>query len=374
MPDNSSGISGGVTGGLANAVANGATTEEVSSTGFKATDMSWAGKLLRSNCIYDRSELNWYDRFNRFGALDPYNKLTTTKEYVFFTRPDCGFYEPGTDKLVSAFANNPYISEVHNRYPYVLQTLQKSSKSNNNPFMVILSNAVQNTVDFPSISANEMETPTNIYGTTMSYRMSGWGSDENVEFSLEFEDSQWLEIYHLVKSYEEYQRQKQFGLVYPPNIDSAKDKNGVNYNSYIKNRELNDTFGIYRFIVSDDFETLVYWGYVCGAYFKSVPRDAFNDMKEGGGLQYAIDFKAFCVDDMNPMILSNFNHLIYSSMGTNNGKDLPGEDFPIYSDELHGVDGDWALCPYIVTSKQTDVQTWYSSKGMPYTYKLKWRK
>lgn len=332
------------------------------------------GHVLRSNCIYDRSELEWYDKFNRFGALDPYNKLTTTKEYVFFTKPDCSFYLPNTNTLTSTFANNPYIADVHERYPYVLQTLQKSCKSeSNNPFMVILSNAIKNTLDFQSITANEMENSTNIYGTTIPYRTSGWTNDENIEFSLEFEDSRWLEIYHLVKAYEEYERQKQFGLVYPPNIDSAPEKNGINFNKYIKNKELHDVFGIYRFIVSDDYETLVYWAYVCGAYFKSVPRDAFNDMKEGGGLQYSIDFKAFCVDDMNPIILSNFNNLVFSNMGGTNANP-PGDDFPIYNSTTQSVDGDWALCPYIQVAKCADASTWYSSKGMPYTYKLKWRK
>ena len=37
------------------------------------------GDLLKSNLIYDRKELCWYEKFNRFGALDPYNNLSFAK-------------------------------------------------------------------------------------------------------------------------------------------------------------------------------------------------------------------------------------------------------------------------------------------------------
>ena len=174
----------------------------------KLSSMSDFGDVLRSNLIYDRADLNWYEKFNRFGFMDPYNNLTQTKEYLFFTKPDCHIFSPGTTKLQPVLANDPFFIDMANRYPHVIQQLQSSagSSGNNNddnivknPFMVLLSNSVKNSMDLPALTANEMDNSTNMYGTTMPYRKDAWTGDENVEFSLEFEDSRFLEVYLLLK-------------------------------------------------------------------------------------------------------------------------------------------------------------------------------
>ena len=51
-------------------------------------------KILKSNLVYNRQDLQWYSTFNRFGFLDPYNNLSQSKEYLFFTKPDCHIFEP----------------------------------------------------------------------------------------------------------------------------------------------------------------------------------------------------------------------------------------------------------------------------------------
>lgn len=347
------------------------------------------GDLLKSNLIYDRKELCWYEKFNRFGALDPYNNLSFAKEYVFFTKPDCHIVTPNTMKLQPVLSKDTFFDDLLKRYPHVIQQLQNSAgtfngQDNNittNPFMVLLSNAVKNTIDFQSISATEMDNATNMWGTSIPYRKDAWTGDENIDFSLEFEDSRYLEIYHLLLAYERYERYKTAGLIYPPNISGAPESGEArhNFNTYIKNKELHDTFGIYRFIVGEDYETIIYYAYICGAYFNSVPRDAFNDIKNGDGLKYSADFKAFCILEQDPIILSNFNSLIRDSYGPISGYNR----IPVFGDfgysNIHDeslsdsfkdrVNGNWATFPYVSTQSSGN---WNGSADMARQYKLQW--
>lgn len=347
------------------------------------------GDLLKSNLIYDRKELCWYEKFNRFGALDPYNNLSFAKEYIFFTKPDCHIVTPNTMNLQPVLTDDTFFQDLAERYPHVIQQLQSSAgsfkgQSNNittNPFMVLLSNAVKNTIDLQSISATEMDNATNMWGTSIPYRKDAWTGDENIDFSLEFEDSRFLEIYHLLLAYERYERYKTAGLIYPPNISGAPESGQArhNFNTYIKNKELHDTFGIYRFIVGEDYETIIYYAYICGAYFNSVPRDAFNDIKNGDGLKYSADFKAFCVLEQDPIILANFNGLIRDAYGMPDGYNK----IPVFGDFGYGnlhdeslsdnfkdrVNGNWATFPYVHTQSSGN---WNGSADMAKQYKLHW--
>lgn len=359
----------------------------------KLTSMSDFSDVLRSNLIYDRADLSWYERFNRFGFMDPYNNLTQTKEYLFFTKPDCHIFTPGTTKLQPVLANDPFFIDMANRYPHVIQQLQSSagSSGNNNddnivknPFMVLLSNSVKNSMDLPALTANEMDNSTNMYGTTLPYRKDAWTGDENVEFSLEFEDSRFLEVYLLLKTYEMYERYKTIGMIYPPNIDKADEfgEGKHNCNVYIREKRLHDTFGVYRIIVGEDYQTIIYWAYMCGAYFNNVPRDAFNDLKNGEGLRFTADFKAFCVSDMDPTILINFNRLIYKAYGQGSYNrsrlHIYGEDGSTLGKETHSrINGDWAKYPMIARLEKEDFATsdaWPGINGMNYTYQLQWFK
>lgn len=334
--------------------------------------------VLHANNIYNRSEIEWYTKFNRFGVLDPYNSPTGTKEYLFFTKPDLHLVSANSDKLNSQLANVEYFQELYERYPGVISQLQLShglTHEDDSPFMVILSNAVKNTLEVPAISATTIENPANIYGTTYDYR--GWGflSDEKIEFSLEFEDTKYLEIYNLLKAYEEYERLKHIGAVSPPNIDIKGDSSGPVYNYYIKNKVLHDQFSIYKFIVEDDKETIIYYAKFWGVFFKNVPRDAFSDMKDGA-LTYAVDFQAAFMDDLNPYILSDFNSVVNSRYINFFDNKSDYKEMPIYDVNKRMIDGRWARFPYVVKVSNTTsrgAKMWNGPKNMKHHYKLKWR-
>lgn len=324
--------------------------------------------LMQSHGIYTRDDYAWYESIDRYsgGGLDVYNNLGNTKEYLFFTRPDCHIFDHNSSNLQSAFKNNSFFVEMHDRYPFVLHTLQHSSKSGNgrvdkNPFMSILTNAVNNTLDLQALSASEMDNSTNMYGSTINYRKDAWTGDENLDFSLEFSESKWLEIYHILKVYEEYEREVTIGNIYPPTHGS--NTSGGKFCDYIKYKELHDTFGIFKFVVDEDLESIIYYAYFCGCYFKNVPRDGLNDMN-GSGLKLSVDFKSFCMDELNPRILVHFNKLV-------EGSSL-GEYVPVYDTSKGRIDGRRVYLPKVVRINSNQEKFYSNLGGENYKYKLKW--
>ncbi len=51
-------------------------------------------KTLHSYHIFDRNEIDRYNKISRFGFYDPYNTLSVTREYIFITKPDLHIFEP----------------------------------------------------------------------------------------------------------------------------------------------------------------------------------------------------------------------------------------------------------------------------------------
>lgn len=341
----------------------------------KIIDLSSMNDVLWANGIYNREDIQWYSKFNRFGIKDPFNAPTGHREYLFFTKPDLNLVKPRTNILNPELEHQPYFKELIQRYPDVISQLQLSNGIGDaGPFMTVLSNSVKNTLEIPDISSDIIDTPATIYGTSYNYRSWGYKSDEKIEFSLEFEDTKYLEIYNLIKAYEEYERLKHLGLVTPPNITFEPEVNGKCFSYYIKNKILHDQFSVYKFIVEDDGETIMYYAKLWGVFFKNVPRDTFSDLKTDGGLTYAVQFEAAFIDDMNPTILSDFNQLVNSYVKITDLKE--NDILPIYNTKKRMIDGSWASMPMIKKVKKTDVLSaaWNGPKTMSHIYKLKWRK
>lgn len=336
------------------------------------TDSNDFGTIFWSNSIYNRKDIEWYTKFNRFGCLDPFNAVSNSKEYLFFTKPDLHICEPGTMTLNPELANQEYFVELINRYPDVIRQLQRSityGGENHHPFANLLSNSVKNTLDLPEISSDDVDTAATIFGTSITYRGTGWTSDENFDFSLEFEDTRYLEVYHFFKAWEEYERLKAVGIVSPPNINNAPvDDNGLSFNSYLENKELHDQIGVYKIVTDEDYETILYYSYMV-VYPKSVPREAFSELQLGNGLRYTVNFHGQFVMDTNPRILVQFNKLIQETSGILKS----GAYIDSYDTKRGAVDGRWALAPWVVRSSKSNTEQWLGPNSMKYDYKLKWR-
>ena len=307
--------------------------------------------VIAANAIMPREGIERYDKFKRIPNLDPYNTITTTKEYIFFTKPDLHIFD-GT-------VLNPQLSQVPlfveaskpNRYGDVLRQLQISSYSSSgkpkSPFMNLLSNAVTSSLDIPGIDAEDIATAANINGTKMTYRLTSYTSDNDYSFGLEFEDTKYLEVYMLFKLFDEYERLKHQGRVSPDQ-------------KYIINKILHDQISIYKFIVDSDGESIIFFAKMYGCYPKDVPRDSFSTMDSGGGLKFTVNWKCQFVEDMDPLILSDFNHLVSPYMS---GRSR----LPLYNTQKHLPEHRWAGIPYIEAAPEGDF-----GSGIIARPKLKW--
>lgn len=305
-------------------------------------------KFLRSNGIYSRSDLNQFNVFYRFPRIDPYTAITSTREYVFFTKPDLHIFNSGDIYALNPeLANVPFFYDLMRRgyNTSVLRDLQYSADSST-PFIRLLSNTKTSNMDLSSISVDEIETAANLYGTKLFYRKASDHSDEESEFSIEFEDTKYLDVYLWFKAFDEYEKKKYQGRVTPPN------------QMYTQKKVLHDQMTVYKFIVGDDGETIIHWAQGFGIFPKTVPRDAFSDLVQSGSLKFTVQFKCTFMEDMHPNTISDFNYL--ASISANNGIEVP-----IYDIDINGVSGENVLVPYI--SLESSGLSNYKQ------YKLKWK-
>ena len=328
--------------------------KNLSSSDVTNRDSKYMRNLYHSANLFQNNEIDLFNKTYRFGLLNPYGAISTTREYLFFTKPDLHIYQRNdntgitSNSLVSGLADIPFWKNLASGMPQIIECLQQSYGNNKSDhFNHLLQNQVSSNLDVPGLSSEMIDTPTNMYGVGYSYRGSSEASDDNPEFSLEFKDTKWLQIYHFFKAYEEYETLKHHGVIRP-------------WKGYIMNKILHDQFAIYKFLVDEDMETIIYYGKMYGVTPKSLPRDVFSNPSFDSGLSYSVDFKAAFYEDMRPEILKDFNSLskkYYNSLEY---------DISPYNTTFDRVDTRPAKAAYIVADNNPSSPTGY-------VYKLKWR-
>ena len=303
-------------------------------------------RQMRAAGQYLPSEMNYNTCFYRMQRLDPYYRIYSGKEYVFFTKPDLNIMDKNHLLTEHLFQDNdfiglsdravfggtkyiPYFKMLwDNGYFRTLDDLQQSnSRFDNCPFIRILSNRRRSNLDLPDISTQELETAQNMFGTKLHYPTTSMKSDEDFEFTMEFEETQYLEIYHLFKAWDIYRQMKYLGLVMPTQ-------------EHILHKILSDHISVYKFLVDEDGEELIYWAKLTGVYPKSISRSSFNEIKENGGLSINVTFKlSGWIEDMEPYIIEDFNELVRNWIN-GVGNSFSPEYLPIYDQELQVVSGE----------------------------------
>lgn len=249
---------------------------------------------MNAGGLFDRDDIKKYSRFSRLGFFDPYNMMGTTHEYVFFTKPDLNIFNNGAAGILNpALANIPIFAEALRSWPKSLLELDRSINPSQD-FSPLLFNSRVSALDLPDIEGGDEETGENMWGTKVFYRRASTASQDNFDFSLEFHDTRFLDLYMYFRLYDAYEERKSFGRVAPRE-------------SHIFNRELHDQTCVYKFIVGEDFRTIVYYAKLYGVYPKNAPRAAFSNMPEDGNFNFTVNFKANWVEDMDPNILIDFN-------------------------------------------------------------------
>lgn len=328
-------------------------------------------KILAGNLIFSEAQSNWYTRFNRYGWIYPYGN-TATREYLFFTKPDLNiFANPNAEytnlQLIndgySNLISNPLFADGINRFKDSLTQLSSSVTCHDgrkNPYMCLLSNAVTSKLDLPAINSESVDSSVNMYGSSIQYRSHSLKSDNGYDFTLGFTDTIYLEIYMMSKFYDEYLRLQKMGMVRPKP-------------EYIINRVLPEQFSIYKILVSDDGESIVYFAKLTGVYFTDVPRSEFSD-PQADGFKYSLGFHAQFVEDSNPYILNELNKV----SGINSwGEAATTACMNVYDTKLSVVNNEWSGLPFVrKVYVGSDARITKNARDRHGTYKflLKWKR
>ena len=325
-----------------------------------------ARMIMHQNLLFDRNEIKWYSHFNRYGCIDPYNHDQVLKEFLFFTKPDLYIFDGST--LADATLNPslsiiPFFVDAAKRHPNALGQLQygiKDEMGNTSPYMALLSNAVTSKLDLPTIQSEFNQSTPNIYGVTIDYRSHSMKSDNSYDFTLSFTDTAYLEIYTMVKAYDEYMRLQKLGDI---------EYNDI-YKEYIIDKIIPEQFSIYKFLIGTDGETILYYAKATGVFFTDVPRSDLSD-PGNDGFKYSISFHANFVEDSNPSILSEFNRIspMYESIKSAKSNRQSINYVDVYNGE--GVNNSWARYPYIETVDEFGDKR-VARRSVHKDYRLKW--
>ena len=362
----------------ANAAADAADQAQYGVTAIGDSEKDNLHDLLNANGIFRPEDYDDYNSFYVFPRNDPYKMLGTTREYIFITKPDLHIFgtrgknngvpdynrdTPLTDNynLNPELRAVPFFLDLYNRgYRSVLTSLQKSALPTEgevrSPFVNILSNYKTSNLDLSDITVGEEETAANIYSTKIFYRKPSDSADEDNEFSLEFKDNKYLSCYLWFKAYDLYEQQKYHGMVTPTDIN------------YIVYKILSDQMTVFKFIVGEDGETLIYWACLWGCYPKSVPRSTFSDLPTDGSLKFTVNWKATFQQDMDPMILTHFDNLCKEAIAANKGNFITMD---LYDSNIGAVTGRKATIPGIIKTQSRTTSDGYDFKPK-YDYLLKW--
>ena len=349
--------------------------------------------LLKSKGIYSRDYISRgiYNNFNRFGysIIDPYNTPTVTREYVFFTKPDLNILTSTNGDPSGVFMHlnkdllsYPFFTDAYSRYRAVMEDLCWShsarrgdaiyvgsgskdgekelyynKKSN---FIPLLSNTLASTLPLPDMSADYVETNGNVYGTKIKYRDRSSGN-KNFNFSLEFQDTRYYEVYMFFRIYDEYINLKNLGIVSP------KERQ-------VWRKILHDQFSIYKITVDEDGTSITHFAKFTGVTPNSVPTSMFSDMNSTDPKgRLSVEFNAFEVEDMNPYILREFNAVSASPVGGINNL-MKLQECELYDSDNYHSNGDWPKYPYIYWERAESGQgTINTSNSGPRKYFLRWK-
>lgn len=325
----------------------------------KIFEMDYFKGLKHSKNLFNSDELNLYDKTYRFGILNPNMALSGVREVLFFTKPDLSIInrDDTTGAFDSNYSLNPALAtrtfwlEMYNKRFDAIRSLQGSIPTYkagwDDPFNHLLQNTVSSNLEIPGLSSEGIETTKNAYGVNITYRSSSEASNDSFDFSLEFKDTKWLDVYYWFKMYEEYETLKHHGIVKP-------------WAPYISSKVLHDQFSIYKFLLDDDNETILYFAKFWGVYPKSLPRDTFSNTSFDNGITYSIEFKGQFFDDSDPIILREFNDISISYYNSQKYR------IDVYNDIIGRIDGRPAKSALVVQEPAKRSPTGY-------VYKLKWK-
>ena len=356
-------------------------------------------RTLHANGVFYLEDMKFNDSFYRYPRNDPYNYVDGAREYLFFTKPDLPLVHDGNASGVDAFLteparNIPYFTDLAESPGYrksVFANLSYSGmkRTDGCPFIRILSNRKTSNMDVPDINVEELETAVNMYGTKILYPKSSDADAEGVDFTIEFQDTRYCEIYHLFKVWDYYRSLKWYGVVSPASFlqeyGDRKSKTSIaeqvgkltrnisisikesthsysgaegDYVNYLFYKVLHDHIRVFKFLIDNDGETILYAASAIGCYPKTIQRSTFSEIPEKGPLNLNIGFKiSGWFEDNITNVVQDFNAIVGS---WRTKEECYENEWPIYDPTIGFVSQELVDVPFIV--KVSPVS---SSEGNP---------
>lgn len=231
-------------------------------------------------------------RYNRFKLANPNDVLSKGFPHVFFTRPDCNFFNDKSGNLAKKPGKDPNIKYINGHKPALLRQL---CQVDGDQWMYLLSNKIV------SFSPMDESIGTDTYGTTYHKQKIAFGRS-NAEskaagtFSTEIADTRELDILELHKLWTDYISNVYHGRWNPKH-------------KYIWRKVIDYASSCYYIITAEDGETIIFWSKYYGVFPANVPSSAYSwnagePIKQTNlGITYQYSFK----EDLNPSALVEFN-------------------------------------------------------------------
>lgn len=244
------------------------------------------------------TDSDWLINFNRYRISHPDTVLTTSKGYIFFTRPDLNISKDVlSNDMATVFFN------IAGRYPNITSSLTKSY-SGNHQFLPILCNRCTG-IDISDEQLETKELGDTLTGWKLNYGTNMIKSKGSGTINTGFVDDNKLSIYALFKLWCEYISAVSRGLLSPKR-------------TYIQRKQLDYAISIYYFLCSEDGENIIFWTKYTGCIPTSVPSSNFSDSVESAirmpkytiGWQYAFkrDLDVASLAEFNKLTGSGFNY------------------------------------------------------------------
>lgn len=301
---------------------------------------------LDPNTLYNYS----VKMYNRFKLANPADILSRGFAHVFFTRPDCNLFSDnkGTNPIKRVEANPNFKYALCNKKELLYNLCQVSNTKTANPvWNYILSNkALSFSLTDESISVDKYGKT--YHGDSIAFGRSNNESKAAGEFTVTFQDTRDLDIFHIHKLWVDYISNVYIGRWYPKH-------------EYLWQRILDYACSVYYIITAEDGETILFWSKYYGCFPTNIPSSAYG-WTSGSPIesqkldvQYQYSFK----EDFNPQALVELN--------LNTGVDSWSTISYVstYNKRLGSIGTTWVGSPFIETIKEEGSES--------YSFKLRFR-
>lgn len=270
-----------------------------------------------------------FTKFAKTPILDPWHNASFVREYTFFTKPDLHIFT--SDRVLNpALEDSEYFPTAIETHPESMRALQQTYVTPGNAWNYLLSNYSSSSIDMPGLASETTLGNQNLYGINTWYQDSSRAQEYNFDFSVEFMDTSFLDVYSFFAGYTEYKN-----LQYDKDIMPVKA-------SYIGGRNRYKSFSIYKLLV-DETDRIIYFGKHIGVEPLNRPSDTIDSLDGSAPVRFTVNFKSFHSIEMKPVILTEIN-LLSKRAG------FKGDLIPYYDRSISAASKEWGAVPWIIES------------------------